>query len=113
MIRYILYRPLSMIPTLVLASIVIFTIIQLPPGDYVETYIGELLASGESVDMARVEYLREEYGLNEPMWKRYLLWIGNFVTGDFGYSFEYQRPVAEVVGNRLWLTILVSFAPSS
>jgi len=110
MIRYILYRSIVMIPTLVLASIVIFTIIQLPPGDYVETYIGELLASGESVDMARVEYLREEYGLNEPMWKRYLLWIGNFVTGDFGYSFEYERPVAEVVGNRLWLTILVSFA---
>ena len=110
MIRYILYRFVVMIPTLVLASIVIFTIIQLPPGDYVETYIGELLASGESVDMARVEYLRDEYGLNEPMWKRYLLWIGNFVTGDFGYSFEYERPVAEVVGNRLWLTILVSFA---
>ncbi|MDD9911285.1 MAG: ABC transporter permease [Ahrensia sp.] len=110
MLRYILYRCVVMIPTLVLASIVIFTIIQLPPGDYVETYIGELLASGESVDMARVEYLREEYGLNEPMWKRYLLWIGNFVTGDFGYSFEYERPVSEVVGNRLWLTILVSFA---
>lgn len=110
MIRYILYRFVVMIPTLVLASIVIFTIIQLPPGDYVETYIGELLASGESVDMTRVAYLREEYGLNEPMWKRYLLWIGNFVTGDFGYSFEYERPVTEVVGDRLWLTILVSFA---
>lgn len=110
MLRYVLYRFCVMIPTLILASIVIFTIIQLPPGDYVETYIGELLASGESVDMARVQYLREEYGLNEPMWKRYLLWIGNFVTGDFGYSFEYERPVTEVVGDRLWLTILVSFA---
>ena len=110
MFRYILARFAAMIPTLILASIVIFTIIQLPPGDYVETYIGELLASGESVDMARVEYLRAEYGLDQPMWKRYLLWIGNFVTGYFGYSFEYQRPVSEVVGNRLWLTILVSFA---
>jgi peptide/nickel transport system permease protein len=99
-----------MIPTLVLASIVIFTIIQLPPGDYVESYIGELLAAGESVDLERVEYLRAEYGLDQPMWKRYLLWITNFVQGDFGYSFENQRPVSEVVGNRLWLTILVSFA---
>lgn len=98
-----------MIPTLILASIVIFTIIQLPPGDYVETYIGELLASGESVDLARVEYLREEYGLNKPMWQRYLIWITNFAQGDFGYSFEFQRPVSEVVGNRLWLTMLVSF----
>lgn len=109
MLRYIIFRTFAMIPTLVLASIVIFTIIQLPPGDYVESYIGELLASGESVDLARVEYLREEYGLNEPMWKRYLLWVTNFVQGDFGYSFEYQRPVSEVVGSRLWLTILVSF----
>ena len=109
MLRYIVVRTLTMIPTLILASIVIFTIIQLPPGDYVESYIGELLASGESVDLDRVQYLREEYGLNEPMWKRYLLWITNFVQGDFGYSFEYQRPVSEVVGNRLWLTILVSF----
>ncbi|MEL7430344.1 MAG: ABC transporter permease [Pseudomonadota bacterium] len=109
MIRYILYRTMVMIPTLVLASIVIFTIIQLPPGDYVETYIGELLASGETVDLARVEYLREEYGLDQPIWQRYLTWITNFVQGDFGYSFEHQRPVSEVVGNRLWLTMLVSF----
>jgi len=108
-IRYILYRTMVMIPTLVLASIVIFTIIQLPPGDYVETYIGELLASGETVDLARVEYLREEYGLDQPIWQRYLTWITNFVQGDFGYSFEHQRPVSEVVGNRLWLTMLVSF----
>ena len=110
MFRYVLQRIAAMVPTLILASIVIFTIIQLPPGDYVETYIGELLASGESVDLARVEYLREEYGLDRPMWQRYLVWIGNFVTGDFGYSFEYQRPVSEVVGGRLWLTVLVSFA---
>ena len=109
MLRYITFRTFAMIPTLILASIVIFTIIQLPPGDYIESYIGELLASGESVDLQRVEYLREEYGLNEPMWKRYLLWATNFVQGDFGYSFEYQRPVSEVIGSKLWLTILVSF----
>jgi peptide/nickel transport system permease protein len=110
MIRYILTRIGAMIPTLLLASMVIFVIIQLPPGDYVETYIGELIASGESVDLERAQYLREEYGLDKPMIQRYLLWIGNFVTGDFGYSFEYERPVSEVVGNRLWLTIMVSFA---
>ena len=109
MLRYILFRSVAMIPTLVLASIVIFTIIQLPPGDYVESYIGELLASGESVDLQTVEYLREEYGLDDPLWQRYLLWITNFFQGDFGYSFEHQRPVADVVGNRLFLTILVSF----
>ena len=110
MFRYIIFRIGAMIPTLVLASIVIFTIIQLPPGDYVESHIGELLAAGETVDLERVEYLRAEYGLDQPMWKRYLLWITNFAQGDFGYSFENQRPVSEVIGNRLWLTILVSFA---
>ena len=110
MFRYIIFRIGAMIPTLVLASIVIFTIIQLPPGDYVESHIGELLAAGETVDLERVEYLRAEYGLDQPMWTRYLLWITNFAQGDFGYSFENQRPVSEVIGNRLWLTILVSFA---
>ncbi len=98
-----------MVPTLLLASIVIFTIIQLPPGDYVETYIGELIQNGESVDLERAQYLREEYGLDKPMIQRYLLWIGNFVTGDFGYSFEHQKPVSEVVGNSLFFTILLSF----
>jgi len=110
MFNYILYRMAAMIPTLVLASIVIFTIIQLPPGDYVETYIGELIASGESVDMERAQYLREEYGLDKPLIERYFVWITNFVQGDFGYSFEHQKPVSDVVGDRLWLTIALSFA---
>ena len=110
MIRYILTRTLAMIPTLVLASIVIFIIIELPPGDYFETYIGELRAAGESVDPARIEYLRQEYGFDKPLWQRYLVWVTNFVQGDFGYSFEYQKPVSEVVGDKLLLTMLVSFA---
>ena len=110
MIRYILTRTLTMIPTLILASIVIFIIIELPPGDYFETYIGELLASGESVDPARIEYLRQEYGFDKPLWQRYLIWITGFVQGDFGYSFEYERPVSEVVGDKLFLTMILSFA---
>ena len=109
-IRFILTRTLTMIPTLILASMVIFTIIELPPGDYFESYIGELRAAGESVDPARIEYLRQEYGFDRPFWQRYLVWITGFVQGDFGYSFEYQRPVAEVVGDAVWLTMLVSFA---
>ena len=110
MIRYILQRTVAMIPTLILASMVIFIIIELPPGDYFETYIGELRAAGESVDPARIEYLRREYGFDQPLWQRYLTWITGFVQGDFGYSFEYQRPVSEVIGDRVFLTMLVSFA---
>ena len=110
MIRYIFTRTLAMIPTLILASMVIFIIIELPPGDYFETYIGELRAAGESVDPARIEYLRQEYGFDKPLWQRYLIWITNFIQGDFGYSFEHQKPVSEVVGDKLFLTMLVSFA---
>ena len=110
MIRYILWRALVMIPTLILASMVIFLIIELPPGDYFETYIGELLASGQAVDPQRIEYLRQEYGFDQPLWRRYITWITGFVQGDFGYSFEYERPVSEVVGSRLWLTMILSFA---
>lgn len=110
MIRYILTRTLTMIPTLILASIVIFVIIELPPGDYFESYIGELRASGEQVDMRRIEYLRQEYGFDKPLWQRYLIWITDFVQGDFGYSFERERPVSEVVGDRVFLTMILSFA---
>ena len=110
MLRYIAHRFLVMIPTLVLTSLLIFAIIELPPGDYFETYIAQLRASGEAVDTARIEYLRQEYGFDRPFLERYVHWVVGFVQGDFGYSFEYELPVADVVGDRLFLTILVSFA---
>lgn len=110
MIRYIATRILAMVPTLVIASMLIFAIIELPPGDYFESYIAELQASGETVDPAKIEFLRNEYGFDKPLWQRYLGWVGGMFHGDFGYSFEYERPVSELIGNRLFLTILLSFA---
>lgn len=110
MLRYIVRRILTMIPTLVIASMLIFTIIQLPPGDYFETYIAELQAQGEAVDSARIQFLREQYGLDKPVWERYVDWIGGMLHGDFGYSFEYERPVSELIGSRIFLTMLLSFA---
>jgi len=98
-----------MVPTLLIASIVIFIIIELPPGDYFESYVAELQAAGESVDPKRIEYLRQEYGFDRPMHERYFIWATGMLQGDFGYSFEYERPVSEVVGDRLYLTIMVSF----
>ena len=109
MIRYILWRIAVMVPTLALISVLVFTIIELPPGDYFESYISELRAMGEATDMAEIEELRERYGFDKPAPLRYLHWVGGMLVGDFGYSFEYRLPVSEVVGDRLWLTVLVSF----
>ncbi|WP_040589254.1 ABC transporter permease, partial [Allomesorhizobium alhagi] len=109
MFRYILWRIAIMIPTLLLISAVIFIIIELPPGDFFESYIAELRAVGEGVNMAEIEALRAEYGFDKPPVVRYFLWLAGMLQGDFGYSFEYQLPVSDVVGDRLWLTVLVSF----
>ncbi len=105
---YILKRFLMMIPTLLVISFIVFVIIQLPPGDYLETYIAELESQGETVDKEKIAFLRQEYGLDEPFMVQYLGWIKDFIVGDFGYSFEYDLPVSEVVGDRMMLTIIVS-----
>ncbi len=109
MTGYILRRILTMIPTLFLVSLLVFLIIELPPGDYFESYVAELKALGEEADLAEIEILRDRYGFDQPQYIRYLRWVGGMFVGDFGYSFEYRLPVNEVVGDRLWLTIVLSF----
>ena len=109
MLKYILWRIAVMIPTLLIISALIFTIIELPPGDYFESYIAELKAQGENVNTEQIEALRAQYGFDQPVLIRYFDWVWGMLHGDFGYSFEYQLPVNEVVGDRLWLTMLVSF----
>lgn len=108
MIRYIAWRIVMMVPTLIMISLLIFTIIELPPGDYFESYVEELRAMGERADMQEIADLKARYGFDKPAPLRYLNWVANFVQGDFGYSFEYRMPVSSVVGDRVWLTILVS-----
>jgi len=109
MLRYILWRIAVMVPTLLIISALIFTIIELPPGDYFDTYIAELQAQGEGVNTEQIAALKEQYGFDQPPVIRYFHWLGGMFVGDFGYSFEYNLPVSDVVGDRLWLTILVSF----
>src|SRR5262249_8407661 len=109
MLRYILWRIAVMVPTLLIISALIFTIIQLPPGNYFETYIAELQAQGETVNNAEIEALKRQYGFDQPRVVRYFYWVTGMLQGDFGYSFEYGLPVTDVVGDRLWLTVLVSF----
>lgn len=110
MLRYLVQRLLLMIPTLFLISVVTFAIIQLPPGDYLETLATELRAAGETADLQKLEFLRKQYGLDEPLWKQYWLWFAGLLRGDLGYSFEYDRPVSAIIGERLLLTFVVSFA---
>ena len=110
MFRYVFKRLAVMLPTLVVISFIIFVIIQLPPGDYLETHIAELESQGESVDPEKIEFLRRQYGLDQPFAMQYVRWVGGFFHGDWGYSFEHDLPVREVIGDRLWLTILVSIA---
>lgn len=109
MFSYIVHRLLIMIPTLLAISLIIFVVIQLPPGNYIETYITELQSQGEAVDPQKLEFLRQQYGFDQPLWKQYVLWVAGLVQGDMGYSFEYNAPVTAVVGDRLWLSFIVSF----
>ncbi len=109
MLGYLVHRILIMIPTLIAISIVIFTIIHLPPGDYFSTYIAELQSQGEQANLAKIAFLKAQYGFDLPLWQQYLYWAGGLLHGDMGYSFAYDLPVSEVVGDRLFLTFLVSF----
>ena len=109
MLGYLVHRILIMIPTLIAISIVIFTIINLPPGDYFSTYVAELQASGEATDLAKIHFLQAQYGFDRPLWEQYLFWAGGLLHGDMGFSFSYNLPVNQVVGDRLFLTFLVSF----
>src|SRR5579864_6917647 len=108
MFSYIIHRLLIMIPTLIAISIVVFTIINLPPGNYFTTYVAELQGSGETTDMAKVKFLEAEYGFDRPLWQQYLHWVGGLLHGDMGYSFSYDLPVNKVVGDRMLLTAIVS-----
>ena len=110
MFAYTTHRLLIMIPTLLAISLITFVIIQLPPGDYLTTYIAELEAQGERVNLDKIEFLRQQYGFDKPMYEQYLLWVFGMLQGDFGYSFEFSLPVTEVVGDRLLLSFIVAFS---
>ncbi|MFO1075425.1 MAG: ABC transporter permease [Geminicoccaceae bacterium] len=109
MLRYVVHRLLVMIPTLVAISMIVFVIIQLPPGDYLSTMLAEMQSQGEAANQGKIEYLRNLYGLDRPLWEQYLYWAWGFIQGDLGYSFEYDRPVSQVIGDRVFLTFVISF----
>jgi peptide/nickel transport system permease protein len=109
MLDYLIRRILTMALTLVAISALVFFIIQLPPGDYLSTYIAELESQGEMVDQEKIDFLRAQYGLDKSPLEQYVIWATGLVQGDLGYSFEYSLPVSEVVGDRLLLSLLLNF----
>ena len=108
MLAYILRRALFAIFTIWAISIISFFIIQLPPGDYVTAYIAQLQASGTQVTQDTIATLRNEYGLDQPFIVQYGKWMRRIVHGDLGVSLQYKRPVSEMIGSRLSLTMVVS-----
>jgi peptide/nickel transport system permease protein len=110
MLGYIIRRLFLAVVTIIFISILSFIIIQLPPGDYVDSYIAQLSASGALVSAEEAANLRVQYGLDQPMHIQYLRWMGLALRGNFGMAMEYNRPVTEVIGDRLALTVAVSAA---
>ncbi len=110
MLQFLLKRLLLLIPTLIGISIVAFFVIELPPGDYLTAYVANLAAGGDTVDQEQLEALRRQYGLDKPLVSRYFWWLGKFIRGDMGMSFEWNKPVNELIWERLALTFVISLA---
>jgi peptide/nickel transport system permease protein len=108
MLTLIVQRIFWMVPTLLIISVVSFTIIQLPPGDYLTTEIAALEETGQQVDYERVEALRKQYNLDRPIYVQYFYWMSGFIRGDLGMSFEWNRPVRDLIGERILLTMTIS-----
>ena len=109
LLNYIVKRLLQLIPLLVAVSVIIFIIIQLPPGDYLTTYIIQLETSGLEVNQSEIINLTRQYGLDKPVYQQYFFWVKNIITKlDFGRSFQWQQPVSQILETRLPATIGIS-----
>ncbi len=108
MFAYLIHRVFIMVPTLLAISVLIFVIIQLPPGDYLTTLVNELRSQGETVNQEKLEFLRRQYGFDKSLVEQYWIWVVGMAEGNFGFAFEYNLPVTEVVGDRLFLSMIVA-----
>lgn len=110
MIAFAVKRLLLALLTIWAISVISFGIIQLPPGDYVTAYVAQLMSTGTQVTDEEAENLRQQYGLGSPFPIQYAKWMQQIAQGNFGLSMEYQRPVTDVIGDRLFLTAALAFA---
>ncbi len=107
MLQFIIRRILIFIPMMFLMSVVAFALIQAPPGDFLTDYVAQLQASGELVDDDQIEALRDQYGLNRPLYVQYSKWVWGILQWDLGLSLEWRRPVTELVNERLAMTVVL------
>jgi peptide/nickel transport system permease protein len=110
MILYIFRRILLTIPTIVVISIIAFVIIQLPPGSWLDTHVARLMATGESLSDEEIAAIKAMYGLDRPMPVQYLRWAWGSLQGNFGMSYEWNRPVGSLIWERMALTVTISFS---
>src|SRR2546427_12414795 len=108
MLSYIGRRVMLAIFTVWAISILSFAIIQLPPGDFVTSYIAQMASMGSVVTDEEAQNLRIQYGLGQPIYVQYWKWMKQIAEGNFGMSMEWRRPVTEVIGERLSLTVVVA-----
>jgi peptide/nickel transport system permease protein len=110
MLRYFLQRLLLIPVLLFLFSAMVFALVQAPPGDYLTSYIATLSASGSSLDDAQIKALEQQFGLDQPVHIQYIRWIQSLLRGRLGLSLEYQRPNAELIAERLGLTLVLALS---
>jgi peptide/nickel transport system permease protein len=109
-LTYLIRRLFLAVLTIIAISMISFAIIKLPPGDYVDAYVAQMSASGSIVSQEAAANLRAQYGLDRPLYVQYIRWVSLAAQGNFGMAMEYGRPVTDVIGDRLWLTMVISFA---
>jgi peptide/nickel transport system permease protein len=107
-LNYVIRRLIGMVPTLILVSVLTFIIIQLPPVDFATQLAAQIAGSGGQADERFIELIRHQYGLDQPVWLRYFIWVGGILHGDFGYSFMWKQPVANLIAGRIAFTLLLS-----
>ena len=124
MFTYTIRRLLIMIPTLLVISFITFSIIKLPPGDFLSNQIAELRSQGDKAALERAEFMRAQFGLDKPFVEQYAVWVGiwpaqrgtagersfsGLLQGDWGWSFEHDLPVNQVIGDRMLLSFILNF----
>jgi peptide/nickel transport system permease protein len=109
MLNLVTRRIVATVVTLFLISIVAFILIQLPPGDFVDAYAGKKTQGGVIITQEELDVMRTRLGLDQPFFHQYVRWIGGVVRGDLGFSWEFHRPVADVIAERLPLTLALAF----
>ena len=109
MLAFVTRRLMMMLPLLFLVSIISFTVMQLPPGSYIDAYIARMQSATVRIEQYEIDQIIARYGLDQPAYVQYLKWMGGiFTRGDFGRSFQWNRPVAEILSERLPITIMLS-----